>query len=100
MELWEYCVVYGGWQQETWVYFLRDDEPSGYIAEHHTPDEQSTFKRVASLGKQGWEAFNVQPKFGGATDGTKCTFSHNIWFLRRRTHSEQSTVNGSMNTSR
>ena len=83
MQQWEYCVVYGGWQQETWVYFLREDQPEGYSEEHHVPDEQSTFKVVARLGQLGWEAFNVQPKFGGAVDPSKCTFSHNIWFLRR-----------------
>ena len=35
MHQWEYCVVYGGWLQETWVYFLREDQPEGYSEEHH-----------------------------------------------------------------
>ncbi len=85
VDKWEYCVVYGGWNQETYVYFLRDDYEQGYEEKYYNqPGVQTTFKIVAELGHQGWELTNVAPKFGGATDPVKCTFSHNIWFLKRR----------------
>ena len=51
MPKWEYCVVYGGWQQETWVYYLSAERPEGYQEEHHAPDEQSTFK-IVELNKR------------------------------------------------